>query len=279
MNIIAKNNKKDTDLADFDILSLIEQMTVRCMSTVTASISCVERDGNLPPHLFDMLSKSEILCRGLARKINGLVEIFGRDGRGGRLNMVSYNLNQFFDALTEQINLGLADKTGGIVSFSLHKDTSGDAVFDARRVCAIIYHLVSNAIEHGGTDNKNVNIKLRLNKNVLEIAVQDHGKGISDSAAAVLCGEAEPKFKLEEQHIGAFPPYIGCMGFAVCRKLANDMGGRIDFKNYITGARFTLKIPQKADRVHTTQKFIPDDRLFKVCMASVFMLYDKEDKK
>ena len=281
MYIITRQNKTGSasGLRDFDVLSLIEQMTIRCMNDVSVSIRNVEREIQLPPHLFDMLNKLELSCRRLVSRINGLVEIFGRDGRGGRLSIASYDLNQFFSTLVEQINIGLSDKTGGIVKFSLHKDTSESASFDARRVCTILYHLIANAIEHGGTDNKNINIKCRVSNNILEIAVQDHGNGISESAAELLHGEREPEFHLESQNIGAFPPYIGGMGFAVCKKLAADMNGKIDFKNYITGARFTLKIPQKTNRVHLTRDFRPDNRLFSICMTPVFMLYNKEDKK
>lgn len=263
---------RDNHYFDFDLLSLIEQMTLRHMSTVSAVLKSIERDCTLSPSMYDILLKADYACQSLANKINGLVEIFGRDGRGTAVKMLSYDVREFFGVLTEQMNDGLADKVNGHISYKVSSSVGISAVFDARRVCTIIYHLVANSIQHGGTDDKNVMINCRRSKEYLEISVSDHGKGIPEDDIAVLKGEEEIDFNIIRQQLGVFPPIIYGIGFVICRKLVSDMNGSISVKNYNYGAKVTIRIPQDVNYLHEVVLFVPDNVLFKTCMKPILTL-------
>ena len=279
--IIKRYEKNSADNSVwFDALHVIEHMTIHYMTDITLALRCVESETKMPPKLFDRVHRAELACRALAGRISAVAEIFGSDNAVGGLRMASYDIEQFFTVLVNQMNTALGHKTKGDITFTMYKDTSGSVTFDARRVCMIMYHLVSNAIQHGNTEDKSISVRCRINKEMFEIAVQDHGAGVPKELEATLFSRFMEEFSLKNQLIGAFPPYISGLGLPLCKKLAVDMGGDIKFKNYVTGARFTVMIPQKKNCVCEVSVFEPDDVLMERCMADLLLqLFDEYAEK
>lgn len=223
----------------------------------------------MPPKLFDRVRRTSIKCRAFSGKINAVAEMFGKESSMTAVRMSPYKTEQFFTELARQMNDAIGHKEDGDIVFTADDDTPHSASFDARRMCMIIYHLVSNAIKHGGTDNKNVSIRCRLRKDNFEIEVQDHGNGVPQEIKATLFDRFAEDFDIKSQMIGALPPRINGLGLPLCKKLASDMNGDIKFRNYATGARFTVVIPQKSGRFSEAGEFYPDDILMEQCMGDL----------
>lgn len=257
----------------FDIARVAEHVVFQTMAEVTPTLQYFVHNISLTPEEFDAARRAELLCRGLVGRISAIAELYGSEDMVSGVRMVTYNLTQFFTVLTDQMNETLGLKEKGEITFSLTEDSEPDASFDARRICMIVYHLVSNALEHGITQNKNIEIRCRNFKNKFELSVRDHGGGIPKEIQPHIFHRFLEDFSFKNQMLGMFPPQIKGLGLPLCRKLAKDMNGELVFKNYVSGARFTVVLPQVSAGLREVCVFQPDPALLERCMADLLLLY------
>jgi len=167
--------------------------------------------------------------------------------------------------------MALGEKCKGDITFVEPEDFDSTVSFDARRICTILYHLVGNAIQHGRTENKNVEIHAEVMNGMFEMSVRDHGGGVQESKLKDLAKGELPPLDMESIDIKYFPPKFQNVGIPLCRKLTQDMGGELRLKNYKTGAKFIVTLPQKESRIREVSIYRPDDTLLKNCMADVLI--------
>jgi signal transduction histidine kinase len=108
-------------------------------------------------------------------------------------------------------------------------------VLDRMSVMQILENLLSNAIKYG--EGKSIEVSLSADEGSAEIAVRDHGIGISDN-------EKQRIFGRFERAVGAKGrPGFG-IGLWVSSKLAESMGGSIEVTSEKgAGSLFKVKLP------------------------------------
>ena len=267
------------DNQQFELLTIIDHAVGNTMSTVVPALNCSLRYNVLPADIFELVYHAELSARELQGKISALTALFEKPDACTSVRLSSYNIEQFFTAITEQLNQTLGDMYKGRITFRFTDNYTQNAVFDARRISMILYHLVSNSIQHGKTNNKNVKITCKSKSNHFELIVRDFGGGVPDEVLPKLFNKYDDNFSLDRQFIGLLPPRLTGLGLPLCDKLVNDMNGKIIFKNYETGAKFTIIIPQNKNRLYESTIFVPDDSLLMECMATLLLHLNERKEK
>jgi signal transduction histidine kinase/CheY-like chemotaxis protein len=131
----------------------------------------------------------------------------------------------------------LADKKGLDLRFSIADEAKGVFVGDRVRVRQILYNLVSNAVKF--TDRGGVAVCVTYEDAVLRIEVADSGLGIAPQDCQRIFGRFV-------QGDGSITRRVGGagLGLAICRQLAELMGGRIEVSSALgLGSVFVVHLP------------------------------------
>jgi signal transduction histidine kinase len=148
------------------------------------------------------------------------------------------------DALLGRVRPRLADR---VQQAAMHLEIDADASTravqlstDPAAVEQILMNLVDNACKYAaGAANPVIHLQARVAGQKLALQVQDHGPGISPRAARRLF---RPFSKSAEQAANSAPG-VG-LGLALCRRLAGDLGGRLELERPGNrGACFVLTLP------------------------------------
>lgn len=123
---------------------------------------------------------------------------------------------------------------------------AGEAVRDAvvstdpQAVGQILFNLVDNAAKYARqADCRRIDVSCILNGKTANIRVRDHGPGLSPSQRRRLFRP----FSKTVQEAAVTAPGVG-LGLALCRRLAHDLGGRLELEaSAPPGAAFILKLP------------------------------------
>lgn len=104
----------------------------------------------------------------------------------------------------------------------------------------ILLNLVDNACKYaGGAEDRRIELQLEAADRVARLRVSDHGPGIADRAPRDLFRP----FSKSAQQAAHSAPGVG-LGLALCRRLARDLGGRLEAERRAgPGASFVLKLP------------------------------------
>lgn len=262
---------------DFEVgfTRIVEHTVTSSASVIVTTLETLMRSGTLPADLFEMAHRAALTARDMASRVNAVSELFGSADSFSKLSPASYNVEQFMSVLIEQINLAIGDKLHGDITFHMEAEEERNAVFDARRISIIMYHLIGNSIKHGRTDNKNVRVTCRSEAGAIEICIRDFGGGLP---ARIYRDPFTYKGRLGASNLAdGMPHKVTGLGLPLCYKLAKDMGGDLLAKNLKGGARFTLILPQEKRRLHEPKIFIPDAALMKKWMAAVFLEEENYD--
>jgi signal transduction histidine kinase len=180
-----------------------------------------------------------------ADRLGHLVEnvlAYSRLERGhGSDGQVSINVRD----LIQRVQPRLAQRTAQAgAEFSLHHEGLPDdfsLVTDPSAVEQILFNLVDNACKYArrGDAPANLEVVLTTSGNALQLAVRDHGPGISRAEARRLFRPFH-KSAREAAHTA---PGVG-LGLSLCRRLASDLGGTLKIDHaWPHGACFTLTLP------------------------------------
>ncbi len=262
---------------DFEVgfTRIVEHTVTSSASVIVTTLETLMRSGTLPADLFEMAHRAALSARDMASRVNAVSELFGSADSFSKLRPASYNVEQFMSVLVEQINRAIGDKLRGDIMFHMEAEEERNAVFDARRMSIIMYHLIGNSIKHGRTDNKNVRVTCRSEAGMMEICVRDFGGGLP---ARIYRDPFTYKGGLGTGRMAdGMPPKVTGLGLPLCYKLTKDMGGELLVKNLKGGVKFTLILPQEKKRLHEPKVFIPDTALMQNCMASVFLKEENHD--
>jgi signal transduction histidine kinase len=113
------------------------------------------------------------------------------------------------------------------------------ALADATAVEQILFNLVDNACKYAATaTDRTLHLTAERNGNRVLIRVRDHGPGISHDQRRALF---QP-FRKSAHEAALSAPGVG-LGLALCRRLARDMGGNLQYEAAAGGgACFTLEL-------------------------------------
>lgn len=266
-----KQEVSEQELPYIDVAHIMECLVLRAMSEVTPLLQYFLRCVSLTPEIFDSTYRAELVCRGLAGRVNAIAELYGKDDAITEISPTSIQVVQFFDSLANQLNDALGHKTKGDITFVLLENSEENAVFDTRRMSMIVYHLVANAIQHGRTKNKNVQLRVMSSPERFELTVRDYGGGIPPEIQPKIFTRFKEEFNLNRQRLGILPPVVKGLGLPLCRKLASDMGGELRFRNYRNGAQFTVSIPQPVTGLYEPSDYKPDMTMLMQCIAPLLL--------
>ena len=168
-----------------------------------------------------------------AGRLNALVTHLLDLSRLDRGTLVMESSAVAVDAVVAAAVDDLGEQSGGVKA-----DVAPDLWVrgDARRIRQIVSELLSNALDHGGTD---VTVEATRSNGAVEVAVADRGPGVPRE----LEGTVFDRFTR-----GTVGDHGGWgLGLAVARELAQAQGGRLDYeRGSPAGARFTMRLPVAA---------------------------------
>lgn len=103
----------------------------------------------------------------------------------------------------------------------------------------ILFNLVDNAAKYGATEaDPTIELWVSASGPTVELAVRDFGPGVPTAERDRVF---EP-FAKAERHAAGTKPGVG-LGLALSRRLAQQMGGRLELRDADPGAAFVLSLP------------------------------------
>jgi C4-dicarboxylate-specific signal transduction histidine kinase len=121
-------------------------------------------------------------------------------------------------------------------------EAATDAVVKANpsAVEQILFNLVDNACKYAAaSSDKRIHLDAALGNGDVELSIRDHGPGLSQDASRKLFRP----FSKSAREAAHSAPGVG-LGLALSRRLARDMGGRLEADRAPAGgACFRLRLP------------------------------------
>ncbi len=222
-------------LDEGDCLRVLEHIVTQRITTVLGAHQLVLRDASMPKEVFREVCRSKAYCHEIMGKVNIISELTEKIHSVANLHLAAYSVESFFTTLTERLNAIIGERMPGKVCFLLRENSEPEAAFDAKRVSAVIYHLVFNALKHGRTSDKTVEIHCFVKQHKMKIAIRDFGGGFVSS----------------QDDMG--------VGLPFCQKLATDMRGELHIHNYKTGVKAILTVPLLKSSLFQKEEFCFDE--------------------
>jgi signal transduction histidine kinase len=106
----------------------------------------------------------------------------------------------------------------------------------------ILFNLVDNACKyaHSASDRR-IHCCVEVEARTIDVLIRDHGPGIASIDARRLFRP----FRKSAQEAAESAPGVG-LGLALCRRLARQIGGRLEWRPVDGGATFALELPRTA---------------------------------
>lgn len=178
-----------------------------------------------------MIARDERQIKSMVRLIDDMVDVSRI--RSGKLSIRPSNSE--LSCLLQRIVSDLSHQAANAgCEVTLSADKKAHGVWDEFRVEQIIINLLTNAFRYGG--GKPVHVTLRTNRLDAEIAVRDHGNGITVADQHRIF---EP-FERANTKVGSG---LG-LGLYIARQLAEAHDGTLEVESvYGEGATFRLRLP------------------------------------
>jgi signal transduction histidine kinase len=162
----------------------------------------------------------------------------GRPGGRREPHRVADLLNRIVPRLTDRARQ--AGMTLDVIADIVTREDR--IVTDAQAVEQILFNLVDNAAKYAAhspsEEDRRVTLDIRRDGQAWKLRVQDRGPGVPHSIRRRLF---QPFCKPAEE-AARTAPGVG-LGLALSRRLATDLGGRLELDGGDNGARFTLTLP------------------------------------
>lgn len=148
------------------------------------------------------------------------------------------------DSLIDRIETRLSDRAAQAdMKLSVEaEDETRTVTFstDPAAVEQILFNLVDNASKYAAAaEDRRVHLRFEIGKRSVSILVKDHGPGVPDKEISRLF---QP-FSKSAHDAANSAPGVG-LGLALCRRLAADIGGRLEANGRSGGAEFVLVLPR-----------------------------------
>jgi signal transduction histidine kinase len=178
-----------------------------------------------------------------AERLTHLVEnvlSYARLERGRRAPRVRIGLGELLAQWTPCLADRAAQADLELVSEANRDTQSATLATDPQAVGQILFNLVDNASKYASrAQQRRIELSCQVEAKTARIRVRDYGPGLSATQRRRLF---EPFSKtVEEAAVTA--PGVG-LGLALCRRLARDLGGRLEYEpTHRDGASFVLELP------------------------------------
>ncbi len=149
------------------------------------------------------------------------------------------------DSLLDRVNERLGDRaTQADMKFVLDASEgaeNAEFVTDPAAVEQILFNLVDNACKYAGrATDRRIHLACETTDSHVRFTIRDHGSGISPAEVKSLF---QP-FSKSADEAAHSAPGVG-LGLALCRRLAQDLGGRLEWlPSDDVGAAFRLTLPR-----------------------------------
>ena len=182
--------------------------------------------------------------RGEAERLTHLVEnvlAYARLERGRKVNRQE---TVSVDKIVERLEGRLAERAAQ-AQMELERqidDQAGSRLIttDVGVVEQIMFNLVDNACKYAASaTNRNLHWRIGSDSECVMLTIRDHGPGFNNAAKA----ERSRPFSKTSEEAAVTAPGVG-LGLALCRKLARQLGGRLDIADSPQGVTATLRLPR-----------------------------------
>ena len=194
-----------------------------------------ERDGRLERESVAGMHRNALRLLNL---VNNLLNLSRLDARGDELRLLSGDIAAYVRELA-----GGFEAVAAARGLYLRVDAEPERIiarFDAARVETILLNLLSNAVKF--TKRGGVHARVRRRGDKVEIAVEDTGPGIPESARELIF-DRYGRFEGDSRYYGGNPSGSG-IGLALAGELARSHGGRIRLDSEPgRGSTFILELP------------------------------------
>lgn len=161
-------------------------------------------------------------------------------GRPGKRREV-VSLASLLDRCASRLAERAAQSEMKLVVEATEADRDSTLATDSAAVEQILFNLVDNACKYAAAAaDKRIHLEIAADPKRVKLAVRDHGPGISRTGRKKLF---QP-FSKSVHEAASTAPGVG-LGLALCRRLAADLGGRLDLESPAEGgAAFVLTLPR-----------------------------------
>jgi signal transduction histidine kinase len=168
------------------------------------------------------------------------VLLYARLERGGPgKNRVSISVGDMLDRFLDRLAERAAQAN---MKLELHADDAARSAMlntDPAAVEQILFNLVDNACKYAAlASNQVIILTAASDGDRVSLSVRDFGPGLSPSARKRLF---QP-FSKSSEEAAVSAPGVG-LGLALCKRLAGDLGGQLQFVPAAPGAEFRLVLP------------------------------------
>jgi signal transduction histidine kinase len=211
-------------------------LTTFRMYTEMLSEGMVEDEGRRAQYL-DTLRREAHRLDNLVQNVLAYARI--EDDRG-RAHVESFALGDWLDQVQPRLTERLSQADMELIA-DIDEETRATSIRADRTAAEqIVFNLVDNAAKYGVNDHDaRVHLEASVTGDAVALRVRDHGPGIE----SVEHRRVFQPFAKAREHEAGTAPGVG-LGLALCRRLADQLGGELVLEPTDEGACFRLTLPR-----------------------------------
>jgi len=184
------------------------------------------------------LGRIESSSHHVLRIISDILDLTKIQSGHGELHRTWFDLRELVEGVTSQVQ-PVVDANDNELQVRLHPEPH-QLFGDENKVSQILVNLLSNAAKF--TRRGKIRLRVRIQKNSIEISVKDTGIGLSpEDQERVLGRSVRGDGSSTKRHVGTG------LGLTITRHLAELMGGSITLKSKVdVGSTFVVQLPLKS---------------------------------
>ncbi len=192
--------------------------------------------------VIEKIGKAEKQVAHLERLVNNLLDVSKLSEKRVALDLEPTDLGKLAGEVVDRMRPE-CDVAGCRVTLDVTGPVLG--VWDPARLEQVIVNLISNALKYGR--GAPIEVAVRMCRGEAQLAVRDHGIGISPEDRKRIFGRFERA--VSEKHYGGFG-----LGLWISQQVVEGLGGRIDVESAVgQGSTFTVTLPLRSSVVRKGQ--------------------------
>lgn len=208
------------------------------LAAVKSTIDLVlgESAGKLNDDQKTFLNKAHNNVDRLNRLINDILDLIKFESREFQLDRVTHDFKMLVQSTLEYYKESAQDK--GLVLSSRMPAGQLPVSIDADRISLVLNRLVDNAVKFTEHGQICISLKVHQNKDILEVCVEDTGKGIRQEDTVKIFQKFK-QFSKAQKHAGGTG-----LGLAICQEIIRCHNGKIWVESeFGKGSRFYFTLP------------------------------------
>jgi signal transduction histidine kinase len=243
---LAKVNKKLTKMLyvrkEFAAIASHELRTALAAVKSTIDLVLGESAGKLNDDQKAFLNKIHDNVNRLNCLINDILDLIKLESKEFQLDRAAHDFNALVRNVLAYYQKSAQEK--GLALNSRLSDSQLPVSIDADKIRLVLNHLIDNAVKFTGHGRISISSKVRPENHVLEVCVEDTGKGIHEGDIEKIFQKFK-QFSKTQKHAGGTG-----LGLAICREIIFCHGGQIWAESeYGKGSRFYFTLPLDGNEV------------------------------